>query len=81
MPVLSKTTADRFRARSSTLTFLMRMPSRAAALNAATIAVGVARMMLLGHAITSSAIARGMSLVNSSTITAIISTTGVWYAA
>ena len=49
VPVLSKTKALIFAANSMSATFLMRMPRRAAAESAATMAVGVARMKAQGQ--------------------------------
>src|SRR5437868_2537142 len=49
VPVLSKTNALIFAANSISATFLMRMPNRAAAESAATIAVGVARINAQGQ--------------------------------
>ena len=49
VPVLSKTKALILAADSMSATFLIRMPSRAAAESAATMAVGVARMKAQGQ--------------------------------
>ena len=49
VPVLSKMKALIFAASSMSATFLIRMPRRAAAESAATIAVGVARMNAHGQ--------------------------------
>ena len=49
VPVLSKTKALILAASSMSATFLIRMPRRAAAESAATIAVGVARMKAHGQ--------------------------------
>ena len=58
VPVLSKMNALIFAASSMSATFLIRMPRRAAAESAATIAVGVARMNAQGQETTNTAMTR-----------------------
>ena len=77
VPVLSKMKALILAASSMSATFLIRIPSRAAAERAATIAVGVARMNAQGQATTSTAMTRLRSLVNAQTSAPITSTSGV----
>src|SRR5204863_5732538 len=77
VPVLSKTNAVKRAAASKSATSFTRIPSRAAAESAATIALGVARINAHGHAVTSNAITRFQSLVKNQTNPAIINTAGV----
>ena len=58
-------------------TFLIKMPNRAAADSAATIAVGVARINAHGQETTSTAMTRFKSRVNAQTSAPITSTSGV----
>ncbi len=64
-------------ANSMSLTFLIKIPKRAAAESAATMAVGVARMNAHGQATMSTEITRLRSLVNAHTNAPITSTMGV----
>jgi hypothetical protein len=77
VPVLSKTNALIRAASSMSATFLIRMPSRAAAESAATIAVGVASTNAHGHATMNTAITRLKSWVNAQTSAPMTSTSGV----
>ena len=77
VPVLSKTKAPILEASSRWLTFLMKMPRRAAAATAATTAVGVASTTAQGQAMTRKAITLRRSSVNHQVTHAIISTVGV----
>ena len=58
-------------------TFLIKIPNRAAADNAATIAVGVAKMKAHGQDTTNTAITRLKSCVNAQTSAPMTSTSGV----
>ena len=62
---------------SMSATFLMRMPKRAAAESAATMAVGVARMKAPGHDTTSTAMTRVRSCVKAQTSAPMTSAKGV----
>jgi hypothetical protein len=66
---------------SSTDTFRKITPSLAAALNAATSAVGLDKMIVHGHEIINRDIALSTSLVKKSRIPAIISIDGVYHEA
>src|SRR5205807_10465841 len=77
VPVLSKTKALMRAANSMSLTFLIRMPRRAAAESAATIAVGVARIKAHGQETTSTEMTRVRSLVKAQTSALITRTRGV----
>ncbi len=64
-------------ANSMSPTFLMRMPRRAAAERAATIALGVARMKAQGQATMKTAMTRLKSRVKAQTRAPMTSTSGV----
>ena len=77
VPVLSKTKAVMRAAASRSEMFFTRIPRRAAALSAATIAVGVARMNAHGQAPMSTLMTRSRSFVNAQTNAEITRTSGV----
>ena len=77
VPVLSKTKALILAASSMSATFLMRMPRRAAADSAATIAVGVARMKAHGQLKMITEMTLSSLRVKAQTSAAMTSTSGV----
>ncbi len=77
VPVLSKTKALIFAANSMSATFLMRIPRRAAADSAATIAVGVARMKAQGQLKMMTEMTLSRLRVKAQTSAAMTSTSGV----
>ena len=77
VPVLSKMKALIFAASSMSATFLMRMPRRAAADSAATIAVGVARMKAQGQLKMITEMTLSSLRVKAQTSAAMTSTSGV----
>ena len=77
VPVLSKMKALILAASSISATFLMRIPRRAAAERAATMAVGVARMKAQGQLKMMTEITLSRRRVNAQTSAAMTSTSGV----
>ena len=77
VPVLSNTKALIRAASSMSPTFLIRMPRRAAADSAATMADGEARMNAQGQPMTRTVMTRSRSLVKAQTIAPSTSTSGV----
>src|SRR4030095_4051846 len=77
VPVLSKMNALMRAASSMSATFLIKIPKRAAAERAATIAVGVARMKAQGQETINTAITRLKSWVKAQTSAPITRTSGV----
>ena len=77
VPVLSKMKALIFAAVSMSATFLIKIPRRAAAESAATIAVGVARMNAHGQETTSTEMTRSRSRVKAQTSAPMTNTSGV----